>query len=158
MSFKFTLSWLKGAQTTEATIVDQPARVHIRTSNTLHLTGTGMCDTRTPGDWSAREGSPFLPFDCSQIVWSDIPPLLLLESDIVNKTTALVQSIQRQLYPETGDDSRTSPTLCSAIQKSGMVLLDDLDDIVLKTDDLCSAKDDYLRLKNVLVGPGSIRN
>lgn len=140
MPFKFTLSWLKGAQTIEATTVSQLEKAHVRIGDTLRLTGTGMCNIRTPGSWSAKEDSPFLPFDCSQIVWNDAPPLPLPESDIVSKATALMQSIQRQLHPETDDDSRVSPALRSAIQKSGMVLLDDFGDIVQKTNDLCSAR------------------
>lgn len=39
-----------------------------------------------------------------------------------------------------------------------MVLLDDFGDIVQKTNDLCSAKDDCLRLKNALVNLGNTRN
>lgn len=158
MPFKFTLSWLKGAQTIEATTVSQLEKAHVRIGDTLRLTGTGMCNIRTPGSWSAKEDSPFLPFDCSQIVWNDAPPLPLPESDIVSKATALMQSVQRQLHPETDDDSRVSPALRSAIQKSGMVLLDDFGDIVQKTNDLCSAKDDCLRLKNALVNLGNTRN
>lgn len=80
----------------------------MRIGDTLRLTGTGMCNIRTPGSWSAKEDSPFLPFDCSQIVWNDAPPLPLPESDIVSKATALMQSVQRQLHPETDDDSRVS--------------------------------------------------
>lgn len=158
MPFKFTLSWLKGAQTIEATTVSQLEKAHVRIGDTLRLTYTGMCNIRTPGSWSAKEDSPFLPFDCSQIVWNDAPPLPLPESDIVSKATALMQSVQRQLHPETDDDSRVSPALRSAIQKSGMVLLDDFGDIVQKTNDLCSAKDDCLRLKNALVNLGNTRN
>lgn len=110
------------------------------------------------GQLDGKEDSPFLPFDCSQIVWNDAPPLPLPESDIVSKATALMQSVQRQLHPETDDDSRVSPALRSAIQKSGMVLLDDFGDIVQKTNDLCSAADDCLRLKNALVNLGNTRN
>lgn len=58
---------------------------------------------------------------------------------MVNKATALTQTINRQLHPKPDDDSRVSPALRSAIQKSGMVLLDDFGEIVLKTEDLCSA-------------------
>ncbi|WP_163504509.1 IgaA/UmoB family intracellular growth attenuator, partial [Escherichia coli] len=39
-----------------------------------------------------------------------------------------------------------------------MVLLDDFGDIVLKTNELCSAKDDCVRLKNALVNLGNTRN
>jgi hypothetical protein len=72
----------------------------VRIGDTLRLTGTGMCNIHTPGSWSAKEDSPFLPFDCSQIVWNDAPPLPLPESDIVSKATALMQTVQRQLHPK----------------------------------------------------------
>lgn len=39
------------------------------------------------------------------------------------------------------------PHYVQQFKKSGMVLLDDFGDIVLKTADLCSAKDDCVRLK-----------
>ena len=87
MPFKFTLSWLKGAQTIEATTVDQLAKAHVRIGDTLRLTGTGMCNIRTPGSWSAKEDSPFLPFDCSQIVWNDAPPLPLRSLTLSAKRT-----------------------------------------------------------------------
>ena len=111
MPFKFTLSWLKGAQTIEATTVAQLEKSKIRIGDTLRLKGTGMCNIHSPGAWTAKENSPFMPFDCSQIVWNDAPPLPLPESDIVSKATALMQTVQRQLHPESDDDSRVSPAL-----------------------------------------------
>ena len=63
MPFKFTLSWLKGAQTIEATTVGQLEKAKVRIGDTLQLKGTGMCNIRTPGTWSAKEESPFAPFD-----------------------------------------------------------------------------------------------
>ncbi|MDU1458212.1 MAG: IgaA/UmoB family intracellular growth attenuator, partial [Klebsiella sp.] len=84
MPFKFTLSWLKGAQTIEATTVAQLEKSKIRIGDTLRLKGTGMCNIHSPGAWTAKENSPFMPFDCSQIVWNDAPPLPLPESDIVS--------------------------------------------------------------------------
>ncbi len=159
MPFKFTLSWLKGAQTIEATTVAQLEKSQVRIGDTLRLKGTGMCNIHTPDTWTAKkENSPFMPFDCSQIVWNDAPPLPLPESDIVGKATALMQSVQRQLHPDPDDDSRVSPALRSAIQKSGMVLLDDFGDIVIKTNSLCSAQDDCTRLKNALVNLGNTRS
>lgn len=117
-----------------------------------------MCNIHTPGAWNTRQNSPFMPFDCSQIVWNDAPPLPLPESDVVNKATALTQTLNRQLHPKTDDDSRVSPALRSAIQKSGMVLLDDFGEIVLKTQDLCSAQDECVRLKNALVNLGNSKD
>ncbi|WP_174510124.1 intracellular growth attenuator family protein [Klebsiella oxytoca] len=158
MPFKFTLSWLKGAQTIEATTVAQMEKSQVRIGDTLRLKGIGMCNIHSPDSWTAKENSPFMPFDCSQIIWNEAPPLPLPESDIVSKATALMQSVQHQLHPDPDDDSRVSPALRSAIQKSGMVLLDDFGDIVIKTNSLCSAKDDCTRLKNALVNLGNTRN
>lgn len=158
MPFKFTVSWLKGAQTIEAKDVRQLSQAGVRVGDTLHIRGIGMCNIHSPGTWTAQENSPFLPFDCSQIIWNDAPRLPLPESESVNKATALVQAVNRQLHPSPDDDSHVSPALRSAIQKSGMVLLDDFADIVLKTKDLCSAADDCIRLKNALVNLGNTRD
>ncbi|MDX6019441.1 intracellular growth attenuator family protein [Scandinavium sp. V105_16] len=158
MPFKFTLSWLKGAQTIEATTVNQLEQAGVRVGDTLHLSGTGMCNIHSQGTWTAQQNSPYMPFDCSQIIWNDAPPLPLPESDIVTKATALMQAVNRQLHPTPDDSSRVSPALRSAIQKSGMVLLDDFADIVLRTQDLCSAEDDCARLKNALVNLGNTRD
>ncbi|EKY3882318.1 intracellular growth attenuator family protein [Enterobacter hormaechei] len=158
MPIKFTLSWIKGAQTVEATSVQQLEEAGVRVGDTLRLKGTGMCNIHTPGAWNTRQNSPFAPFDCSQIIWNDASPLPLPESDVVNKATALTQTINRQLHPKPDDDSRVSPALRSAIQKSGMVLLDDFGEIVLKTEDLCSAQDDCIRLKNALVNFGNSKD
>lgn len=158
MPIKFTLSWIKGAQTVEATSVQQLEEAGVRVGDTLRLKGTGMCNIHSPGAWNTRQNSPFAPFDCSQIIWNDASPLPLPESDVVNKATALTQTINRQLHPKPDDDSRVSPALRSAIQKSGMVLLDDFGEIVLKTEDLCSAQDDCIRLKNALVNLGNSKD
>ena len=158
MPIKFTLSWIKGAQTVEATSVKQLEEAGVRVGDTLRLKGTGMCNIHAPGAWNTRQNSPFSPFDCSQIIWNDASPLPLPESDVVNKATALTQTINRQLHPKPDDDSRVSPALRSAIQKSGMVLLDDFGEIVLKTEDLCSAQDDCVRLKNALVNLGNSKD
>ncbi|HBL5493987.1 TPA: intracellular growth attenuator family protein [Enterobacter hormaechei] len=158
MPIKFTLSWIKGAQTVEATSVQQLEEAGVRVGDTLRLKGTGMCNIHSPGAWNTLQNSPFAPFDCSQIIWNDASPLPLPESDVVNKATALTQTINRQLHPKPDDDSRVSPALRSAIQKSGMVLLDDFGEIVLKTEDLCSAQDDCIRLKNALVNLGNSKD
>lgn len=158
MPIKFTLSWMKGAQTIEATSVKQLEQSGVRVGDTLNLHGTGMCNIHAQGTWSAQTSSPFMPFDCSQIIWNDAPALPLPESDLVNKATALSQAVNRQLHPKPEDDSRVSAALRSAIQKSGMVLLDDFGDIVLKTAELCAAEDECVRLKNALVNLGNSKD
>ncbi len=158
MPIKFTLSWIKGAQTVEATSVSQLDEAGVKVGDTLRLKGTGMCNIHSPGAWNTRQNSPFTPFDCSQIIWNDAAPLPLPESEVVNKANALTQTVSRQLHPKPDDDSRVSPALRSAIQKSGMVLLDDFAEIVLKTQDLCSAQDECVRLKNALVNLGNSKD
>lgn len=158
MPIKFTVSWIKGAQTVEASSVNQLEAAGLRIGDTLRISGTGMCNIHMQNNWTSRQTSPFTPFDCSQIIWNNAPPLPLPESDIVNKATALAQAVSRQLHPTTEEDSRVSPVLRSAIQKSGMVLLDDFADIVLKTQDLCAAQDECLRLKNALVNLGNSKD
>ncbi|EAT3341299.1 intracellular growth attenuator protein IgaA [Salmonella enterica] len=158
MPIKFTLSWMKGAQTIEATTVKQLEEAGVRVGDTLHLSGKGMCNIHSGTTWSGQSNSPFMPFDCSQIIWNDAPALPLPESDLVNKAMALSQAVNRQLHPKPEDDSRVSASLRSAIQKSGMVLLDDFGDIVLKTADLCTAEDECVRLKNALVNLGNSKD
>ncbi|WES68814.1 intracellular growth attenuator family protein [Superficieibacter sp. HKU1] len=158
MPFKFTLSWLKGAQTVEATSVKQLAEKGVRTGDTLRIQGSGMCNIHPAGNWNSRSSSPFMPFDCSQIVWNDAPPLPLPESETVNNATALMQAMNQQLHPGPDEVTRVSPALRSAIQKSGMVLLDDFADIVLKTQQLCAAADECVRLKNALVNLGNTKD
>ncbi|EDC1957876.1 intracellular growth attenuator protein IgaA [Salmonella enterica] len=158
MPIKFTLSWMKGAQTIEATTVKQLEKAGVRVGDTLHLSGKGMCNIHSGATWSGQSNSPFMPFDCSQIIWNDAPALPLPESDLVNKAMALSQAVNRQLHPKPEDDSRVSASLRSAIQKSGMVLLDDFGDIVLKTADLCATEDECVRLKNALVNLGNSKD
>ncbi|EAU5331105.1 TPA_asm: intracellular growth attenuator protein IgaA [Salmonella enterica subsp. diarizonae] len=158
MPIKFTLSWMKGAQAIEATTVKQLEEAGVRVGDTLHLSGKGMCNIHSGTTWSGQSNSPFMPFDCSQIIWNDAPALPLPESDLVNKAMALSQAVNRQLHPKPEDDSRVSASLRSAIQKSGMVLLDDFGDIVLKTADLCAAEDECVRLKNALVNLGNSKD
>lgn len=158
MPIKFTLSWIKGAQTVEATSVKELDEAGVRVGDTLRLKGTGMCNIHAPGSWNMRQNSPFAPFDCSQIIWNDAPPLPLPESDVVSKAAALSQAVSRQLHPKADDDSRVSSALRSAIQKSGMILLDDFGEIVQKTQDLCSAPDECVRLKNALVNLGNSKD
>lgn len=158
MPLKLTVSWLKGAQTLQATTLQQLETAELRVGDTLHLSGTGMCNIHPPGSWSPRRNTPFTPFDCSQIYWNSAAALPVPESDTVNKAAALVQTVNRQLHPQDSEDSKVNPQLASAIQKSGMVLLDDFADIVQKTQALCTAPDECVRLKNALINLGNTKD
>lgn len=99
-----------------------------------------------------------MPFDCSQIYWNNATPLPLPHSDIIEKASALLDTTTRQLHPETNTDPKLNPQLASAIQKSGMILLDDFSDLVLKTQALCNQAQDCMRLKNALVNLGNAKD
>jgi len=104
-------------------------------------------------DTSLAPGSkaPFIPFDCARIYWNNAVPLPLPESEAVDKAAMLLNTINTQLHPELATDPKINPGLASAIQKSGMILLDDFADIVLKTQDLCRDDGACIRLKTALV-------
>lgn len=158
MPLKLSISWLKGAQSIEATTVADLDKTPLKVGDTLRVSGTGMCNIHLPGSYSARRDNPFTPFDCSQIVWNTARPLPLPESEIMDKAIALTQAVSGQLHPQTEADSKVNPQLRTAIQKSGMVLLDDFAGIVLKTQALCTADDECIRLKNALINLGNTKD
>lgn len=158
MPLKLSISWLKGAQTVEATSVSDLDKTTLRVGDTLRVKGTGMCNIHLPGAYNTKQNTPFTPFDCSQIVWNTARPLPLPESDIMDKATALIQAVSGQIHPQTEADSKVNPQLRTAIQKSGMVLLDDFAGIVQKTQALCTASDECVRLKNALVNLGNTKD
>jgi hypothetical protein len=160
MPLKMTLSWLKGAQTIETVCVEALEKINVRVGDTLRVSGTGMCNIQLPNTYTPRQNSPFTPFDCSQIVWNSAQTAPLPESDIVEKAIALSDTVNKQLHPDPGNDdnSKVSPQLALAIQKSGMVLLYDFSDIVLKTQALCISPDECVRLKNALVNLGNSKS
>ncbi|BDH44277.1 putative membrane protein IgaA [Salmonella enterica subsp. enterica serovar Choleraesuis] len=155
---KLTLSWLKGSQTIEATSVKELAKAEPQVGDTVKISGTGMCNIPMPGPLGTQKRSPFMPFDCSQIIWNTARPLPLPESDVTNKAQALVDEVALQLHPQNHPDSRVNPQLASAIARSGMVLVDDFSGIVIKTAALCTEKHECVRLKNALVNLGNTKN
>lgn len=150
MPLMLTTSWLKGAQTIQANSVRQLEKSVLHVGDTLRLNGIGMCNIH-PGSWSARQNSPFIPFDCSQITWNSNHAVVLPESDIVVKASALMEEVNQQLHAKNDNVGSINSRLASAIQQSGMVLLDDFSAIVLKTQALCTDDDECIRLKNALV-------
>ncbi|NDL64472.1 IgaA/UmoB family intracellular growth attenuator [Acerihabitans arboris] len=151
LSLPLTLStaWLKGAQDIQAVDVNMLAGAQLRIGDTLRAQGSGMCYVNTAMAPDARD--PFIPFDCSSIYWNNAEPLPLPESDTVDKAVALLNSVNAQLHPELNNDPKINPGLATAIQKSGMILLDDFADIVLKTQDLCHDDSACTRLKTALI-------
>lgn len=152
LPLKLSVAWLQGAQRTEVSSVQALESIPLHVGDSLKIQGSGMCYVPpTPLNASA---AGFMPFDCSGIYWNTAAPLPQPESDIIDKASALLATVNSQLHPS-GSDQKINPQLASAIEKSGMILLDDFSDIVLKTRDLCGESNDCVRLKNALVNLGN---
>lgn len=152
-----TFSLLKGAQTVQASNVDQLEQTMLHVGDMLNIKGTGMCSIH-PGAWISHQNSPYTPFDCSQIIWNRMQTTSLPDSDIVQKAAALVAEVNRQLHPKNENMSGINPQLVLAIEQSGMVLLSDFASIVVKTQALCTDNNECTRLKNALVNLSNSRD
>ncbi|MBH2537362.1 intracellular growth attenuator family protein [Serratia marcescens] len=150
-----SMAWLQGAQKVEVTSVQALEATPLRIGDTLKVRGSGMCYVPPPANGGGAVN--FAPFDCSGIYWNNAAPLPQPESEVIDKATALLATVNSQLHPS-GTDQKINPQLASAIEKSGMILLDEFSDIVLKTQDLCQAENDCVRLKNALVNLGNAKN
>ncbi|KAB1579023.1 intracellular growth attenuator family protein [Serratia marcescens] len=150
-----SMAWLQGAQKVEVTSVQALEATPLRIGDTLKVRGSGMCYVPPPANGGGAVN--FAPFDCSGIYWNNAAPLPQPESEVIDKATALLATVNSQLHPS-GTDQKINPQLASAIEKSGMILLDDFSDIILKTQDLCQAENDCVRLKNALVNLGNAKN
>lgn len=155
LPFKLSSAWLPGAQKSDVTSVQALEAAPLRIGDTLRIQGYGMCYVPS-GNVTVTQPN-FMPFDCSKIYWNNAEPLPQPESEVIDKASALLATIKRQLHPS-GAEQKLNPQLASAIEKSGMILLDDFSDIVLKTQDLCDAENDCVRLKNALVNLGNAKN
>lgn len=149
-----SMAWLQGAQKVEVTSVQALEATPLRIGDTLKVRGSGMCYVPPPANGGSAVN--FAPFDCSGIYWNNAAPLPQPESEVIDKATALLATVNSQLHPS-GADQKVNPQLASAIEKSGMILLDDFSDIVLKTQNLCQAESDCVRLKNALVNLGNAK-
>jgi hypothetical protein len=157
LSLKLSVAWLQGAQSTQVNSVAALEKTPLRVGDTLKVQGTGMC--YVPPHLSSGNTSPFLPFDCSSVYWNEATPLPIPQSETIEAADDLIATVHNQLHPgSAGNEQSINPQLATAIEKSGMILLDDFSDIVLKTESLCSNSEDCVRLKNALVNLGNADN
>jgi len=148
VSFNIALARLQGEQRVTVTDVKQLTQHKLHVGDAINIKGTGRCVV--PQTYQSNRSYDFLPFDCSAIYWNNQPSTPTLSSPVIEQTQALLATTSQQLAPE-NDLKGINPQLASAIQKSGMILLNNFSDIVLKTAQLCASDDDCLRLKNALV-------
>lgn len=160
LPLKLSMAWLHGAGHVKVTQVNELERMPLHIGDTLQISSSGMCYVPPINPLSsASKSSPFMPFDCSAIYWNKAQPLPMPESDVIDKADALQAAVSEQLHPQaSGDESQLNSQLASAIQKSGMILLNNFSDIVLKTEDLCEKESECPRLKNALINLGNVKN
>lgn len=156
MPFKLSMAWLQGTQRIEVTSLKQLSSMKLQVGDLLNVKGQGMCSV--PGSYQGNRIYGYMPFDCSAVYWNTAAPLPLPQSDVIDATTALLDTVQRQLHPESDNDLKINPQLAQAIQKSGMILLDDFADIVQRTQQLCGNAMSCSRLKNALVNLGNAKD
>ena len=156
MPIKLSLAWARGTDSLEVNSVDKLSSVPLNIGDNLKVSGTGMCSV--PDNYQSNRSYAYMPFDCSAVYWNNATPLPQPQSDIIDKAAALLDTTTKQLHPETNTDPKLNPQLASAIQKSGMILLDDFSDLVMKTQDLCNQPQDCMRLKNALVNLGNAKD
>ncbi|QKJ85298.1 Intracellular growth attenuator protein igaA [Paramixta manurensis] len=156
MPIKLSMAWLKGTDSIQVSTVADLEKNTLHVGDSLKVTGTGMCSI--PANYQSNRSYAFMPFDCSAVYWNNAAPLPKPQSDVIDKAAALLTTTSQQLHPQTNTDPKLNPQLATAIQKSGMILLDDFSDLVLKTQDLCSQDQDCVRLKNALVNLGNAKD
>lgn len=158
LPLKLSMAWVHGAQRINATQVEELEKMQLKVGDMLEITGAGMCYVPTSVyPTAASQNYAFAPFDCSAIYWNKAEPLPLPESDIIEKASALLKTVNSQLHPSTDKEGQVNSQLASAIQKSGMILLNNFSDIVLKTEALCEQEGDCARLKNALTNLGNVK-
>lgn len=159
MPLKLSLSWLSSAKTIEASKISDLEKYTLHVGDTLKISGTGVCHIPLPDGYTTHPRPAYFPFDCSQISWKASPPQSLTESETTRQALALTEAVKAQINPPThGPNTRVNPQLASAIQQSGMVLLDDFSGIVQKTQALCQGENDCVRLKNALINLGNTKD
>lgn len=156
MPLKLSMAWLKGTESVQVHSVNDLEKMPLHVGDSLKVNGEGMCSI--PATYQGNRSYAFMPFDCSAVYWNNAAPLPQPQSDIIDKATALLSTTSQQLHPQTITDPKLNPQLATAIQKSGMILLDDFSDIVLRTQELCSQEQDCVRLKNALVNLGNAKD
>lgn len=156
MPFKLSLAWLQGTQRIEVTSLKQLSAMKLQVGDLLNVKGQGMCSV--PGSYQGNRLYGYMPFDCSAVYWNNAAPLPLPQSDVIDETTELLDTVQHQLHPGADTDMKINPQLAQAIQKSGMILLDDFSGIVLQTQQLCGDASSCSRLKNALVNLGNAKD
>ncbi|WP_434526351.1 IgaA/UmoB family intracellular growth attenuator [Photorhabdus asymbiotica] len=150
---KLSFAWLHGSNTKVVTDANAIDRMELRVGDVLKAKGIGMC-YMPPDNMNGKGDVRFSPFDCSGIYWNSTNPLPMPESEVIENAAKLIATVNKQLRLQENNDA-VNPDLIPKMSKSGMILLDNFSDIILKTKNLCGKETDCFRLKNALVNLGS---
>ncbi|AOM41848.1 IgaA/UmoB family intracellular growth attenuator [Xenorhabdus hominickii] len=149
LSMRLGFAWLHGSNTKVITSVNELRNMSLKEGDVLKVKGIGMCYV-PPNAIPEENITIFSAFNCIGIYWNSETPLPMMESDIVEHAAALITTVNEQLHPI--DSSRKiNPSLNEAIVKSGMTLLNNFSQIILKTHKLCRDDAGCDRLKSALV-------
>lgn len=148
LPLKLGFTWLSGTDTIEVSHFTELETLPLKVGDSLSAKGVGMC--YMPPNLATAEEAQFSPFDCSGIYWNNLNSLPIPESPVVDTAASLLAEIQRQLHPNNDDARNINPQLQEEILKSGMNILDDFSEIILKTNQLCPQDNDCQKLKNAL--------
>ncbi|CAM3744896.1 IgaA/UmoB family intracellular growth attenuator [Xenorhabdus thuongxuanensis] len=154
LSMRLSFAWLYGSNTKVITSFHELQNIPLEEGDVLKVKGVGMCYV-PPSILPKVNITIFAPFDCVGIYWNSEIPLPMLESEVVENASALITAVGEQLHPV---ERKINPSLNAAIAKSGMTLLDNFSQIILKTQKLCQNDADCDRLKNALVNLGNAKN
>ncbi|WP_338883954.1 IgaA/UmoB family intracellular growth attenuator [Xenorhabdus sp. TH1] len=154
LSMRLSFAWLHGSNTKVITSFHELQNMPLKEGDVLKVKGVGMCYV-PPNIMPKANITIFAPFDCVGIYWNSEIPLPMLESEIVESASALITAVGEQLHPV---ERKINSSLNVAIAKSGMTLLNNFSQIILKTQKLCQNDTDCDRLKNALVNLGNARN
>lgn len=153
LPMKLSLNWITGTDVKVTTSFSELQKMPLHVGDFLEAKGVGMC--YMPPNLSSQNKPSFAPFDCSGIYWNNTTPLPMPESEQVELAADLLLSLNHQLHASP-TNRRINESLNDMIAKSGMSLLDDFSDLVIKTDALCgNDNNDCIRLKNALVNLGN---
>ncbi|CAG9406504.1 IgaA/UmoB family intracellular growth attenuator [Providencia alcalifaciens] len=148
---KLGFAWIEGAKKVSVVDPSDLTARKIRVGDTLSAKGIGMC--YRPPNLNDANQALFVPFDCSGVYWNNINLITEPQSEIVNRAIDLLNSVKNQLHPDK-DAAGINPRLQREIMKSGMNIIFDFSEIILKTNALCDQQDHCIKLKSALSNLG----
>ncbi|MBD2809625.1 intracellular growth attenuator family protein [Xenorhabdus sp. Vera] len=157
LSMRLSFAWLHGSNTKVINSVTELQNIPLQEGDVLKVKGVGMCYFPPEIVPKYNYATIFAPFDCMGIYWNSEMPLPLIESDVIDKASVLITTVNDQLH-QVERNRKINPSLNEAIAKSGMTLLDNFSQIILKTNNLCHKDEACIRLQNALVNLGNAKS